>query len=137
MTVDGRQPHILIVNDTQEILDLLRELLEEEGYRVSTFVETLNLTQLKVAKPDVIVQDLLFEGMQDKGWKFLTMARLDPDLRSVPLILCTTAISVVRDEDMAEKLRHLRVRVVLKPFAIEELLEVVAAVLAETPHVLK
>ena len=137
MTDDGRQPHILIVNDTQEILDLLRELLEEEGYRVSTFVETLNLTQLKVAKPDVIIQDLLFEGMQDKGWKFLTMARLDPDLAPVPLILCTTAISVVKDEDMAEKLRRLRVRVVLKPFAVEELLEVIAAVLAETPHALK
>src|SRR5215204_4027223 len=64
MTSDGRQPHILVVNDTQEILDLLRELLEEEGYRVSTFVETLNLTQLKAAKPDVIIQDLLFERMQ-------------------------------------------------------------------------
>jgi CheY-like chemotaxis protein len=136
-TDDGRQPHILVVNDTQEILDHLPELLEEEGYRVSTFVETLNLTQLKVAKPDVIVQDLLFEGMQDKGWKFLTMARLDPDLRLVPLILCTTAISVVKDEDMAEKLRRLRVRVVLKPFAVEELLEVVAAVLAGTPYALE
>ena len=137
MTSDGRQPHILVVNDTQEILDLLRELLEEEGYRVSTFVETLNLTQLKAAKPDVIVQDLLFEGMQDKGWKFLTKARLDPDLRSVPLILCTTAVSVVKDEDMAQKLRHLRVRVVLKPFAVEELLDVIAAVLAETPRLLE
>ncbi len=29
-------PHVLVMNDTQEIIDLLRELLEEEGYRVST-----------------------------------------------------------------------------------------------------
>jgi CheY-like chemotaxis protein len=137
MTADGRQPHILIVNDTQEILDLLRELLEEEGYRVSTFVETLTLTRLKMAKPDVIIQDLLFERMQGMGWKFLTMSRLDPDLAPVPLILCTAAMSVVKDEDMAEKLRHLRVRVVLKPFAAEELLDVVAAALAETPQASK
>ena len=31
MTADGRQPHILVTNDTQEILDLMRELLEEEA----------------------------------------------------------------------------------------------------------
>jgi CheY-like chemotaxis protein len=130
MIGDGRQPHVVVLNDTQEILDLLRELLQEEGYRVTTVVETLNLAQLKAAKPDVIVQDLLFEGMQDKGWKFLTMARLDPDLAPVPLILCTAAISVIRDETMAEKLRRLRVRVVLKPFDLEELLDVITEVLA-------
>jgi hypothetical protein len=28
MTAGGRQPHILIIDDTQEILDLLGELLE-------------------------------------------------------------------------------------------------------------
>ena len=130
MSDDGRQHHNVVLNDTQEILDLLRELLEEEGYRVTTFVETLNLAQLKAVKPDVIVQDLLFEGTHEKGWTFLTMARLDPDLAAVPLILCTAAISVIRDEDMAEKLRHLRVRVILKPFDVAELLEVVAEVLA-------
>jgi DNA-binding response OmpR family regulator len=36
MSADGRQPHILIINDTQEILDLMQELLEDEGYRVTT-----------------------------------------------------------------------------------------------------
>jgi hypothetical protein len=32
MSADGRQPHILVLNDTQETLDLMQELLEEEGY---------------------------------------------------------------------------------------------------------
>ncbi len=36
MTAEGRQPHILVVNDTQEILDLIQALLEEDGYRVTT-----------------------------------------------------------------------------------------------------
>jgi len=39
MNADGRQPHVLIINDTQEILDLMRELLEDEGYRVTTSLE--------------------------------------------------------------------------------------------------
>ena len=27
-----KRPHVLVMNDVQEILDLLRELLEEEGW---------------------------------------------------------------------------------------------------------
>ena len=37
MSTVARQRHILVVNDTVEILDLFREILEEEGYRVSLF----------------------------------------------------------------------------------------------------
>jgi two-component system response regulator VicR len=130
MGTDGRQPHILIVNDTQEILDLLQELLEEEGYRVTTSMALLDLDKVKALAPDLIIQDLLFEQTQEKGWTFLTLVRLDPQLAQVPLILCTAALHVVRDEEMAEKLRQLGVRVVLKPFNIDELLGVIAEVLA-------
>ena len=137
MSADGRRPHVLVINDTQEILDLMQELLEEEGYQVTTSLALLNMGKVKALAPDVIVQDLLFEQSQELGWKFLTLSRLDPDVAPVPLILCTAAMSVVKDEDMAEKLRHLHVRVVLKPFAAEELLDVVAAVLAETPQASK
>ena len=91
MTADGRQPHILVVNDTQEILDLIQTLLEVEGYRVTTSLALLNMDKVKAYAPDVIVQDLLFEGTQELGWKFLTLVRLDPELARIPLILCTAA----------------------------------------------
>ncbi len=123
---DGRQPHVLVVNDTQEILDLLRELLEEEGYRVTTSMAVLDLDKVRALAPDIIIQDLLFEQIQEKGWTFLTLVRLDPELAQIPLILCTAALQVVRDEEMAEKLRGLGVRVVLKPFNIEHLISVVS-----------
>jgi CheY-like chemotaxis protein len=64
MTADGRQPHVLVINDTQEILSLMAELLEEEGYRVTTWLALLDIDKVKVLAPDIIVQDLLFEGMQ-------------------------------------------------------------------------
>jgi CheY-like chemotaxis protein len=68
------------------------------------------------------VQDLLFEGTQELGWKFLELVRLDPELARIPLLLCTAAVQMVRDPEMAEHLDQLGVRVVLKPFTIEELL---------------
>src|SRR5215218_5133167 len=114
--------HILVIDDTQEILDVMEELLEEEGYRVSVSIETLDLDRIKELAPDVIVQDLLFAGMQDTGWKFLTLARLDPELAHIPLILCTAAMETVNDSAMAKNLKRLGVRVQLKPFHIEDLL---------------
>jgi CheY-like chemotaxis protein len=122
MTADGRQPHILVINDTQEILDLMQELLEDEGYRVTTSLAVLDIDKVKGLAPDIIVQDLLFEGTQELGWKFLTLARLDPQLARVPLVLCTAAVRTVNDPEMAEQLNRQGIRVVLKPFTIEDLL---------------
>jgi two-component system, OmpR family, response regulator len=122
VTPEPRQPHVLLIDDTQEILDLMAELLEEEGYRVTCSQALLDITKVKVLAPDVIVQDLLFEGTQELGWKFLELVRLDPELARFPLLLCTAAVQMVRDPEMAEHLDQLGVRVVLKPFTIEELL---------------
>ena len=65
MSADGRQPHILVINDTQEILDLIQVLLEDEGYRVTTSLALLDMGKVKSLAPDIIVQDLLFEGSQE------------------------------------------------------------------------
>jgi CheY-like chemotaxis protein len=129
VTTPGRQPHVLVIDDTQEILDLNKELLEEEGYRVTTSMARLDLDKVKTLAPDIIVQDLLFEGMQETGWKFLTLVRLDPVLAPIPLILCTAAVGTVNDPEMAEQLDRLGVRVVLKPFLIDDLLTALSEVL--------
>jgi CheY-like chemotaxis protein len=122
LSSDGRQPHILVINDTQEILDLMQELLEEEGYRVTTSLALLDVDKVRALAPDIIVQDLLFEGTQELGWKFLTLVRLDPQLARIPLVLCTAAVRTVNDPEMAEQLDRQGIRVVLKPFTIDDLL---------------
>ena len=121
--------HVLVVNDTQAILDVVRELLEGEGYQVSVSVETLDVSRIKALAPDIIVQDLLFAGTQESGWRFLTLARLEPDLARIPIILCTAATETVNDPAMAENLNRLGVRVVLKPFNLDDLLIAIHEVL--------
>ena len=129
MTTDGRQSHVLIINDTQEILSLMQELLEDEGYRVTSWLALLDMEKVKALAPDIVVQDLLFEGMQETGWKFLQLMRLDPELARIPLILCTAAVRTVNEPEMAEQLDRLGVSVVLKPFLIEDLLSAIAGAL--------
>lgn len=122
MPTAGQQPHLLLIDDTQEILDLMRELLEDEGYRVTASLARLDIAKIKALAPDIIVQDLLFEGTQEEGWKFLTLVRIDPELARIPLILCTAAVRTVKEPAMAEQLDRLGIRVVLKPFLIDDLL---------------
>jgi CheY-like chemotaxis protein len=128
MTAGTQQPHVLLVNDTQEILDLMQELLEEEGYRVTPSLSLLNVDKIRALAPDIIVQDIMFEHSQEAGWKMLHLMRLDPELARVPIVLCTAAVNVVREATMAEQLDRLGVRVVLKPFTINELLQVLSEV---------
>ena len=129
MTPSGQPPHILVVDDTQEILDLMQELLEEEGYRVTLSLARLDIDKIRALAPDVIVQDLLFEGTQEEGWRFLELVRLDPQLAHIPLILCTAAVRTVNDPVMAAQLDRQGIRVVLKPFGIEDLLMALSEIL--------
>ena len=57
------------------------------------------------------------------------MVRLDPQLARIPLILCTAAIETVTAPDMAANLDRLGVRVVLKPFDLDDLLTAISEVL--------
>lgn len=64
-------PHILVKNNEQLLFDLFQELLEEEGYRVSTSIYMLDLEKVRKLAPDLMVLDIMFEG-SSKGWPFIT-----------------------------------------------------------------
>jgi DNA-binding response OmpR family regulator len=107
------------MNDEQALLDLFQDLLEAEGYRVSTSIYLLDLNKVRELAPDVLVLDIMFAG-DSKGWPFITMARVDRELSLVPIVLCTAAVTTV--EPMLDRLAAQRVRIVYKPFDLEELL---------------
>src|SRR5215207_11171681 len=90
-----QNPHVILIDDTQEILDLLRELFEDDGYRVLVSRETDELPQLRDLLPEVIVQEILAGGRPEAGWQFLTLTRREPDQAHASLVLCTAAASTV------------------------------------------
>lgn len=120
----SKQKHIFVINDTVAILDLFREILEGEGYQVSTdgfSVELIEmLGRVKETQPDLIVLDLVILD-EGKGWQFLQMLNMDRGTRDVPVIICTAAARLV--EELQTHLDTLGVTVVLKPFDIDHLLE--------------
>jgi DNA-binding response OmpR family regulator len=122
--------HILVVNDTPEILELFRELLEGDGYRVSLYSYAFrDLEEVKRVEPDLMILDFIIGG-ENHGWQLLQKLKMDRATATLPVIVCTGAISVVRD--LEGHLREKGVTIVLKPFDIDELLTEVGIRLQES-----
>ena len=55
--------HILVVDDQQEICDLVREYLTDEGFRVSTANDGVGLREQIAKGPvDLVILDLVLRG---------------------------------------------------------------------------
>jgi CheY-like chemotaxis protein len=120
---DKMAARILVVNDTQEILEVFRQLLEEEGYEVilSSYpiYKSEEIEQLHV---DLIVLDLIF-GEERSGWQMLQLLKMQRSTASIPVVLCTASERAVRE--MEGYLVAKNVLVVYKPFEIDDLLKVI------------
>jgi CheY-like chemotaxis protein len=129
MSESGRT--ILAVNDDPAILSLFDDLLSEEGYQVvlDQFSRTTTdiLNDIRRVQPDLVIMDFIIGG-EGTGWQLLQAVRMDRTTRHVPVIVCTGAARQV--EELSAHLDTMNVRVVLKPFDIDHLLEIVDLVWA-------
>lgn len=115
--------HILVVNDTQDILDSIRMVLEDEGYQISTRTEpTTTVTDVEQLHPDLLILDLLFMG-NNIGWELIQVLRLHPATAHLPVIVCTAARKEVTESESV--LIGKGVSVLYKPFDIDELVSAV------------
>lgn len=122
-------PHILVVNDTQEVLEVIRDLLQDEGYRVTIHATAIrDLNKIAQIAPDLMILDHMM-GDEEYGWQLVQKLRLDRRLASLPVIVCTAASKMVKE--LEGHLMAKRVCVVLKPFDIDDLLGAIRAALAE------
>ena len=125
------QRHILCVNNDEAVLQVFRELLGEEGYRVTT--QRFVIKDLKAIRtdppdpPDLVVLDYMW-AEEDGGWSMLQVPRMDRATAKTPIMLCTGAKD--RVAELGDRLAQQDVRVVFKPFDIDELLGVIARTLA-------
>jgi DNA-binding response OmpR family regulator len=114
---------ILAIDATPEILDLYRDLLGYEGYRVFTRQEPpTDLAEIARLAPDCIIVDCMRVG-DEGGWEWLQHLRADPRTAAIPVVVCTGAWDEIADR--AERLASLGVGFVPKPFDIEALLQAI------------
>jgi CheY-like chemotaxis protein len=124
---------LTVVNDNPEFLALMADFLTEEGYDVVTLPKHQGaFEQIKSSLPDVVICDLMF-GTLAAGWAVIDMLHLDPETRSIPVILCTVATKEV--QEAAASLTAKGIVWLEKPFELERLLQLLAGI--ETNPVVK
>jgi DNA-binding response OmpR family regulator len=125
---EPRRPRISVVNDNAEFLELMSAILDEDaGYDVSLFNgQQTAMRELVASSPDLIIVDLLLGGAS--GWEIVTLARADERLADVPIIVCSADVTALRDR-AADLERIGNVHVLAKPFAIEQMTELVESLI--------
>ncbi|HNZ65257.1 MAG TPA: response regulator [Smithella sp.] len=92
--------HILIVDDNEENLYLLRVLLEGRGYDVEQAANGSEaLDKARAGKQDMIISDILMPVMD--GFTLCRALKADDRLKHIPLIFYTATYTDVRDEKLA------------------------------------
>ena len=109
---------VLVIDDDQTVLDLMRRFLAREGFDVVTAAggeEGLRLA--RELKPSVITLDVLMPNID--GWSVLEQLKSDPELSAIPVVMLTIVdekgrgLSLGASEYMSKPVDRERLRAVL------------------------
>ncbi len=121
------QPHLLVLDASPAVLAALRELLEGEGYRVSTgSTPELDLESIVCLAPDLILLEGVGETTETSA-SLVHALRAHPRTSTIPLILGTCG--GCEAEEVQRDLAEPNLWVVGRPFDLEQLLGAVRAAL--------
>lgn len=116
---------ILIIEDSQENLDLLVYFLKPQGYNIITVKDGLSgLQKVEETHPDIILLDIMLPKMD--GYEVCERVKKNPKTKSIPIIILTAL------KDLKDKVRALEVGAddfLTKPFENIELLARVKSLL--------
>ena len=118
-TCAAAQPHVLVIDDDESLRALYREVIEEIGFRSTTYHRTFETCDPIVAlAPTLIVLDLVFRG-DALGPRFLDLLKTDPRTATITVVVATAANDMV--DELAPRLRQWNCPVLLKPFDLDDL----------------
>ena len=118
-----QRQHIFVVNGSADFLDVVRELLQDEHYNVTTtnFVPR-TFKQVETAQPSLLIVDLIHGEMA--GWDLLAELRREAATRNIPVILVSTSNQLLERAE-AERVIWGGDRSLLKPFSLNALLQTI------------
>lgn len=121
--------HIFVINGLPDFLDIVRQLLQDENYNVTTtnFVP-LSFETIEAAQPSLLLIDLVIG--EEAGWNLLTRLRNAASTRDIPILLLSTT------PDLLERAREEHEqfggdRYLLKPFDLDDLLDIIREMIGE------
>jgi CheY-like chemotaxis protein len=113
--------HVVAVNSSPDFLLIVRELLEGEGYAVTTSnFETNVFTRIVMRQPDALIVDMAVG--EPEGWELLERLHADPSTAGIPTLVTSTSPELL-EQAREEAARYGTNRSVLtKPMDLDDLL---------------
>lgn len=130
VTGESDQPLVFIAEDNPILLQGLQRALAVSGYRVRTAADGAAMMRLLEsaanAPPDLLLLDVMMPELT--GLEVLEHLRADRVWARLPVVLLTAAS---QDSISATAAADERVRLLIKPFRLKDLLDTVAAYMPE------
>lgn len=118
---------ILVVDDEQDLLEILKFNLETEGYDVVTATSAEDALQLDIASFDLLLLDVMMGGMS--GFAMARQLKDNPATAQVPIIFLTARDT---ENDTVTGFNLGADDYISKPFSLREVMVRVRAVLRRT-----
>lgn len=138
MTSSKKPPVVAILNSNDDLVELLRNLLEQAGFvAVTGHIDDVRQGELdlvnfvKQLEPNVIVYDLV--PPYDRSWNYLSLLRDSKPLRGRPFVL--TSVNAMRAREVVGE-SELVYEIVGKPLDLDTIVAAVkeASKLRPTPR---
>ena len=117
----AQSTHIFLVEDDYDLRNSLKEILEEEGYRVSCAgdgQEALQVLRSLSPYPSLIFLDLMMPVLDGYGFRRAQVA--DPLLAQIPVVIMSADGQVDKNRAQTQAVAYVR-----KPFDLEDILDAV------------
>ena len=120
--------NVLIVDDQSDILDVLKEALEMEGYNVTTLSYTEDIIHsVNEFRPDLVMLDFLLAGIN--GGEHCHFLKTDPSTSHLPVVMMSGYPRVL------ESLGNYGANAfIAKPFGLEQITSTVKQLLEASFH---
>lgn len=113
--------HIVAVNSSPEFLEVVRELLQDEAYNVTTTNFTPDsFDQIATLQPSLLIIDLAVG--ERAGWDLLERLEADADTHGIPVIVVSTNADYL-EAAKAQPDRFAGQRFLRKPVDLDEVLQ--------------
>lgn len=110
---------MVLIQDDEAILDIMDQVLEEEGFDVTASLTTEPMEKLDEIEPDVVIVDDHIKGKK-KGSELIKELKSDPETQDVSAVLTSTS------PDLPQRAKECKADdYIEKPFDIDHLIEVV------------
>jgi DNA-binding response OmpR family regulator len=116
----GAGKSVVVVNDSPDLLELAEILLRDEDFDVKVaLMGARALDLIRTTMPDLVILDVRLPDVS--GWDILQTLKLNERTASIPVLVCSAAVQELRD--LEAQLASMGVEVLIKPFAIDTLME--------------